>query len=79
MDKEIVMGCILVVGFFNKELLGNLRLLLIWNVVKKDGFWLIICLCFILYLMRFKYGLKLEIWVFLGKIDVKLVFYMING
>lgn len=38
MDKEIVMGCILVVGFFNKELLGNLRLLLIWNVVKKDGF-----------------------------------------
>lgn len=37
-DKEIVMGCILVVGFFNKELLGNLRLLLIWNVVKKDGF-----------------------------------------
>lgn len=25
MNKEIVMGCILVVGYFNKELLGNLR------------------------------------------------------
>lgn len=35
--------------------------------------------CCILYLIRFRYGLKLGVGVFLGKIDVKLVFYMING
>lgn len=45
-DKEILLGWI--VGFFDIELLFNLRLLFIGVVVKKDGGW-----CLIYYFLYF--------------------------